>query len=38
MCSIMIEMTQFYDDFQAQNNLIILNMKEIVQGIDPLIF
>ena len=34
----MIKMTQFYDDFQAQNNQIILNMKEIVQGIDPLIF
>jgi len=30
----MIKMTQFYDNFQAQNILIILNMKEIVQSID----
>jgi len=34
----MIKMTQFYDDFQAQNNQIILNMKEIVQSIDYLTF
>jgi len=34
----MIKMTQFYDDFQAQNNLITLNMKEIVQSIDYLVF
>jgi len=29
---------QFYDDFQAQNNQIILNMKEIVQSIGYLTF
>jgi len=34
----MIKMTQFYDDFQAQNNQIILNMKEIVQSIGYLTF
>jgi len=34
----MIKMTQFYDDFQAQNEVIMLNMKEIMQSIDYLIF